>query len=97
MPFLSNITLAATLIGEVGVILGLIVPVIVSVRKIKTGMRCQLRSEMLVIYYHCREKRIIRQYEYENFIMLYEAYKALKGNSFIDKIYKEVQEWEIIT
>ena len=58
---------------------------------------CQLRSEMLRIYYHNREKRIIRQYEYENFVYLYEAYKALKGNSFIDKIYKEVQEWEVIT
>lgn len=52
---------------------------------------------MLRIYYHNREKRIIRQYEYENFVYLYEAYKALKGNSFIDKIYKEVQEWEVIT
>ena len=31
------------------------------------------------------------------FVMLYEAYKALKGNSFIDKIYKEVQDWEIIS
>lgn len=50
------------------------------------------KSEMLRIYYHNREKRTIRQYEYENFVYLYEAYKALKGNSFIDKIYKEVQQ-----
>ena len=56
-----------------------------------------LRSEMLHIYYHNREKGIIRQYEYENFVMLYEAYKSLKGNSFIDKIYKEVQEFEVIS
>ena len=28
---------------------------------------------------------------------LYKAYKALKGNSFIDKIYKEVMTWEVIT
>lgn len=87
----------AALIGEIGVLLGVIIPVIVSVGKIKTGVKCQLRSEMLVIYYHCREKKIIRQYEYENFVMLYEAYKALKGNSFIDKIYSEVKEWEVVT
>lgn len=92
-----NLTTIATLVAEIGVLLGVIVPVIVSVRKIATGTRCQLRSEMLRIYYHNREKEIIRQYEYENFIMLYEAYKALKGNSFIDKIFKEVQEWEIIS
>lgn len=91
-----NLTTIATLIAEVGVLLGVIVPVIVSIRKIATGTKCQLRSEMLRIYYHNRESGQIRQFEYENFVMLYEAYKALKGNSFIDKIYKEVQSWEII-
>ena len=85
-----NITTLVTLIGEIGVLLGVIVPVIMNVRKIGNGTRCQLRSEMLRIYYHCHEKGVIRQYEYENFVMLYEAYKALKGNSFVDKIYKEI-------
>ena len=90
-------TAIATLITEVGVILGVIFPVVISIHKISSGTRCQLRSEMLRIYYHNREKEIIRQYEYENFVMLYEAYKALKGNSFIDKIYVEVKKWEIVT
>lgn len=90
-------TTIATLIGEISVMLGVVAPVIVSVRKIANGTRCQLRSEMLRIYYHNREKRTIRQYEYENFVMLYEAYKALKGNSFIDRIYAEVQEWDIVS
>lgn len=92
-----NFTTIVTLIGEIGVLVGVITPIIVTVRKIATGTKCQLRSEMLRIYYHNREKEKIRQYEYENFVMLYEAYKALKGNSFIDKIYKEVQSWEIVT
>lgn len=94
---MNYLTTIVTLIGEIGVLLGVIVPVIVSVRKIATGTKCQLRSEMLRIYYHNREKEIIRQYEYENFLMLYEAYKALKGNSFIDKIYDEVHSWEIVS
>ena len=92
-----TITTLATLVAEIGVLLGVIVPVIASVRKISNGTKCQLRSEMLRIYYDSRESGKIRQYEYENFVMLYEAYKALKGNSFIDKIYKEVQEFEIIS
>ena len=92
-----NLTTIVTLIGEIGVLVGDIVPVIVCIKKIANGTKCQLRSEKLRIYYHNREKGIIRQYEYENFVMLYEAYKALKGNSFIDKIYKEVQTWEIIS
>lgn len=92
-----NLTTIVTLITEIGVLLGIIIPVIISIRKIATGTKCQLRSEMLRIYYHNREAETIRQYELENFIMLYEAYKALKGNSFIDKIYKEVLSWEVIT
>lgn len=91
-----NLTTVVTLIGEIGVLLGVIIPVIVSVQKIANGTRCQLRSEMLRIYYNNRDNHTIRQYEYENFVMLYEAYKALKGNSFIDKIYEEVHSWDII-
>jgi hypothetical protein len=92
-----ELTTTVTLIGEISVLLGVVVPVIVSVQKIKNGMKCQLRTEMLQIYYHHRETKIIRQFEYENFVMLYEAYKALKGNSFIDKIYEEVHDCEIVT
>lgn len=92
-----DLTTIVTLLGEVGVLIGAITPVVVTVGKISNGTKCQLRSEMLRIYYHNRESGKIRQYEYENFVYLYEAYKALKGNSFIDKIYKEVQSWEIIT
>ena len=94
---MDKLTTIVALIGEIGVLIGVIVPVIINIRKIKNGVKCQLRNEMLQIYYHNHEKKIIRQYEYENFVYLYEAYKSLKGNSFIDKIYKELQEWEIIT
>lgn len=92
-----DLTAIATLITEIGILLGVVIPVIISVRKISNGTKCQLRSEMLRTYYRHREDGKIRQYEYENFVMLYEAYKALKGNSFIDKIYKEVQEWEVVS
>ena len=85
-----------TLIGEIGVLLGVIIPVIVATKRIANGQRCLLRSDMLRIYYHNREREKIRQYEYENFVYLYEAYKTLKGNSFIDKIYSEVKTWEVI-
>jgi hypothetical protein len=97
IPLHFDLSSVATLITEIGILLAVIIPVIVSIRKIADGTRCQLRSEMLRIYYHTRDTGQIRQYEYENFVMLYEAYKALKGNSFIDKIYKEVQELEIVS
>ena len=94
---MEKIHLIATFIAEVTVIAGVLVPIVLCLVKIRAGMRCQLRSDMLHIYYRHRETEKIRQYEYENFVMLYEAYKALKGNSFIDKIYKEVQTWEVVS
>ena len=84
------------MVTEIGVLIGVVIPVVVTISRISNGVKCQLRSEMLRIYYHNREKRTIRQFEYENFVKLYEAYKSLRGNSFIDKIFKEVQEWDII-
>lgn len=92
-----NLATMATLFGKIGVLLGVIVHVIVSIRKIAAGTRCQLRSEMLRIYYRHKDTEKIRQYELENFVMLYEAYKSLKGNSFIDKIHKEVMSWDVVT
>lgn len=86
-----------TLTIELGVLLGVIIPVIIAVKKISNGNKCLLRSEMLRTYYHNRDNKTIRQFEYENFIFLYEAYKALKGNSFIDRIYSEVKTWRIET
>jgi hypothetical protein len=92
-----DLTTIVTLIAEISVLFGVIIPVIVWIRKIADGQKCQLRNEMLQIYYHNKDTKTIRQYEYENFVFLYEAYKALKGNSFIDKIYEEVKKWTITT
>lgn len=92
-----DLTTLVTLIGEIGVLLGVIVPVIVSIKKISNGTRCQLRSEMLRIYYRNHDAKTIRQYEYQNFVELYDAYKALNGNSFIDEIYEKIKDWEIVS
>ncbi len=92
-----DLTTIVTLIGEIGVLIGVIVPVIISIKRIANGTKCQLRSEMLRIYYHNHQLSEIRQYEYENFVALYEAYKALGGNSFIDEIYEKIKDWEIVS
>lgn len=91
-----SLTTLTTLIGEILFLIGAVAPIYIFIKKVADGQRSLLRSEMLQIYYRNREKGIIHQYEYENFVYLYEAYKALKGNSFIDKIYSEVKTWEII-
>ena len=91
-----NDTLTVIKAGEIVLSL-IIIPLFIATYNLVRGMKCQLRSDMLHIYYNNKDIKEIRQYELENFIFLYKAYKALKGNSFIDKIYNEVITWEVIT
>lgn len=91
-----NNTLTVLKLVEI-VLATLLIPILIAIFNLINGMKCQLRSDMLHIYYNNKDNEKIRQYELENFIYLYKAYKALRGNSFIDKIYKEVMEWEVIT
>jgi hypothetical protein len=91
-----NFTAISVIVGEAVALIATITPAIVWIRKIIEAQKCQLRSEMLRIYYRNQDKKTIRQYEYENFVFLYEAYRALRGNSFIEKIYNELKTWTII-
>lgn len=63
----------------------------------REALRCLLRKDMLSTYYKCKDAGRIRQYDKENFTLSYRAYKALKGNSFIDDIAETVKKWEVIT
>lgn len=63
---------------------------------LREGQRCLLRSEIVRLYYRNHAQRQLREYEYRNLEQCYRAYKTLKGNSFVDHIYGEMQEWEII-
>ena len=65
------------------------------IKQIRDGQKCLLRSEMLRIYWQDVESKRIRQYDFENFMLMYSAYKALIGNSFVDKIKDEVKTWEV--
>ena len=65
--------------------------------KLIDAIKCQLRHDMLHTYYRHREGRTIRQYELEDFLYLYRGYKALGGNSFIDRIKSEIDEWEVLS
>lgn len=70
---------------------------LIGTKAIRDGQRCLLRSDMLRTYYKNHEDDRIRQYEFENFVMEYAAYKALGGNSFMDHVYDEVKKWEVET
>ena len=66
-------------------------------KRAQEGQRCMLRAEMLSIYYRGQDAGgKLRQYDFQNFVLLYAAYKALDGNSFIDTINEKVQNMEVI-
>ena len=100
MDFLSDVAVIA---GEITCIAALLTMLIRPLRNwlyadkdTREGQRCLLRSEIIGVYYRHLEEKQMRQYEYENMVHCYKAYKALKGNSFIDHIYEEMQDWKII-
>lgn len=57
--------------------------------------KCMLRNAITEIYFAKRAIRSLHQFEYENLAFLYAVYKKLGGNSFIDRIWEEIQEWEV--
>ena len=94
---IENYQFIRLVIIDLATIVGLAIPTIACILLAIRGIKCLMRSEMLRIYYKYKDKEIIRQFELENFLALYKAYKALRGNSFIDIIHEEVITWKVIT
>lgn len=96
LPTIASTALMVTQIATCAVLL--IKPLrewILGVGDVREGQRCLLRSQIVRIYYHNLESQTLRQFEYENVASCYKAYKKLGGNSFIDRIYDEMQTWTI--
>lgn len=53
-----------------------------------------LRQRIMAIYHAYKKERRLPQYEWEALQELYKDYKAEKGNSYIDKYYGRMCEWE---
>jgi hypothetical protein len=69
---------------------------ILGTEALREGQRCLLRSEILRIYYRHGKDKQLQEYEYRNLIQCYQGYKALGGNSFVEHVYEEMQDWEIV-
>lgn len=75
--------------GEIGAL-------IVFVKSIHRGTRCSLRNDIVEIYEQCKPTKTITKYQLETACLSYKEYKRLKGNSFIDIIMGEIEDFEII-
>ena len=63
---------------------------------LREGQRCLLRSEIVRLYYRHAKDKQLREFEFRNLSQCYKGYQALGGNSFVEHIYREMQEWEIV-
>ena len=55
-----------------------------------------MRLNMNQIYYKYRHYKRILDCDKKAFIKIYTDYHSMGGNTWIDALYKEVQEWEIV-
>lgn len=97
MDWLKTAAEAVAVLSFVGSATVFVVKFLREIKKQREGQKCLLRAEMLKIYYHNKDRKKIRQYEIQNFVLMYKAYKAMRGNSFIDEVHDAVTSWEIIT
>ena len=67
------------------------------IQDIADAQKCLLRSDILSIYYkHCDEEEpTLHEYERKALDSLYQAYKVLHGNSFVDDVYELMRHWHV--
>ena len=90
-------------VADISALIGALIAVYKTLKKqsdkmnlITDGIRCQLRAQMMNTYYAHRNEKTIREYEMQDFIKCYGAYRELCGNSFVTEIYEKVTTWEVI-
>lgn len=63
---------------------------------LKISARDVLREKIMAIYHKNKYARALSEYEREALEQYYKDYKALKGNSYIDKRYTRMSKWQVI-
>ena len=66
------------------------------VNKLAISAKDVLREKIMKIYYDNRTDRKMTEHEHEALEQYYKDYKALNGNSYIDKYYNRMILWEIV-
>jgi hypothetical protein len=94
-----NITLTSAIKYIVPLLLGYAISRIESRLKkehlYNDAIKCLLRSSMTNVYFAYKEIGAIPYYCKQGWYYMYEAYKGLGGNSFIDDIKKEIDALDV--
>lgn len=79
----------------IGSLFGLIGKVIIDARAQREATKSLLRTEMVKAYYKYRNNKKMPYYIRSAWYEDYASYKKLKGNSFVDDLKGEIDEWEV--
>jgi hypothetical protein len=66
------------------------------IEALKISARDVLREKIMAIYHKNKSTRTLSEYEKEALDQYYKDYKALLGNSYIDKRYKRMCKWTVV-
>lgn len=83
----------AAVIEEVG---GDIADNSATLEALKISAKDVLREKIMAIYHKNKYNRTMTEYEREALTQYYKDYKALGGNSYIDKRYGRMDKWQVI-
>lgn len=67
------------------------------IETMNTSLKDILRQKIMTIYHTYRKYKKLPQSESDKLEGFYKDYKAQNGNSYIDKYYKIMGRWEIVT
>lgn len=62
---------------------------------LKISAKDVLREKIMAIYHKNKNDRTISEHEHEALEQYYKDYKALGGNSYIDKYYRRMSKWVV--
>ena len=64
--------------------------------KLNNGQKDVLRQKIMAIYSKNKLNKTLTYDEKDNLDALYHDYKAIDGNSYIDKIYNRINKWKVL-
>ena len=67
-----------------------------TIEALRISARDVLREKIMAIYHKNKTTRTMSEYEKEALTQYYKDYKALKGNSYIDKRYFRMEKWDVV-
>ena len=86
----------AEVVKEINCQLSSIDKIQIDIEALAESAKDVLREKIMAIYHKNKKIRQLEEHEKEALTQYYKDYKAIGGNSYIDKYYGRMETWEVI-